>query len=687
MNNINTKEIIIFFLIFNILAIIACIYLVNFIFIEWQKLPSNLLSYNTILLYETKYGHIPAVAKAISISKLAGVVAWLLMNVFLAVALFAKPKKELHGSARFANDREIKKTKLILSPTERKKQKQPSIIVGKYKDKLLEFYGNQFAFVSAPTRSGKGVAIVIPNLLHYPHSCVVLDVKNENWDLTAGFRGKYQDVYLFAPSARDKCSHRYNPLDYISRDETKRMSEVQNLANIMYPTTGVDGNTAYFNSMAQSLLTGIILYMMETPDRPCTFAEALRLLRPAEPLNEWILAKIKERNEQKLEITDLKTGETKARPLTSECVEALMTFAGNSSDNTRAGISSSCIAPLLIFADPMVASATSASDFRLDEVRKKKMTIYVGIQPNELARFDKLLNLLFSQLLNINTSVLPEQDPELKYQCLVLLDEFTALGRVEIIQKSVAYMAGYNMRLLLIFQSKSQVEDVYGKDGAKSIFANMACQVMYRPSEQEEAEEYSRMLGTYTVKSKSTSKNRGKGGGGSVSISDQSRALMLPQELKEMEQNQEIVVMTGTGIKPILAEKAFYYEFPSFEDRMTKVKATPGDPAQGLPIDKKHKPPLLNVQEMLSIMRNEKKLQGEGLKPENLENSHPEYVEQCEQALIGDFLESVGGFDDELDKRMKHSLEQELINYHNADNTDNTVVAEINHPEDEPLPF
>lgn len=590
---------IIFFCTVTILGLIAGLFLANYIFIEWQKIPMSLYSYDTIFKYKAAFGDIPAVAKAIRISQYTILVPPVFLNIVMIAAILAKPKRELHGSAKFANAVDIKKTGLIPTPKEQEKSNKktpsnPSILIGKYKNKFLEFYGNEFTFVAAPTRSGKGVSIVIPNLLHYRDSVVVLDIKNENWDLTAGFRSQYQDVYLFSPSADDYCSHCYNPLDYIDRAETKRMSGLQNLANILYPTVGVDGNTAYFNSMAQSLLIGTILYMMETPDRPCTFAEALKLLRPAKPLNEWIVETIEARKTKP--ITDTETGETRVRPLSIECIEAWMTFAGNDSDNTRAGISSSCISPLLIFGDPMVACATSRSDFRLDEVRKKRQAIYVGIKPSDLERFEKLLNLFFSQLLSVNTSVLPEQDKTLKYQCLVLLDEFTALGRVGIIQKSVAYMAGYNMRLLLIFQSKNQVEDAYGKDGAKSIFANMACQVVYAPSEQEEAEDYSRMLGTETVKGKSISRNRGKGGGGSVSMSDQSRALMLPQELKEMEQTKEIILMRRT--KPIMADKIVYYTDDIFAKRMTSTT-----PPKGLPIRPEFKPKRLDVEGMLNIMR------------------------------------------------------------------------------------
>ncbi|ELA09262.1 Type IV secretion (DNA transfer) protein [Moraxella macacae 0408225] len=587
-------------LIFNVIAVVACVYFANYVFVEMAKVPMSVYGYDTILKYNEVYGGNKGVKQAIQISLGAGGILWLVLNAVVFTALFGKPKRELHGSARFANDAEIRQTGFILTPKEQAKKRQgfpsrPSVIVGKHKDKFLEFFGNEFLFVAAPTRSGKGVSIVIPNLLHYSDSVVVLDVKGENWDLTAGFRGKYQDVYLFAPSANDKCSHGYNPLDFISRDPTRRMKDLQNLVDSLYPTVGVDGNTAYFNSMAQSLLTGIILYMMETPGRPCTFAEALKLLRPSTPLNEWLIEKIAERENTPIVVDEnLK----EIRPLTVECKEALMVFAGNSSDNTRAGISSSCISPLLIFADPMVASATAKSDFNLADVRRKRMSIYVSINPSDLGRFEKLLNMFFSQLLNINTETLPEKDLSLKYQCLVLIDEFTSLGRVGIIQKSIAYMAGYNMRLMPIFQSKAQVEDAYGKDGARAILSNMACQIEFTPTEQEQAEELSKMLGTETVKGKSISRNRGKGGGGSISVSDQSRFLMLAQELKELPADKQLIFFKR--VKPILCQKAFYYDNPKvFAKRMTKLS----EPAQGLPIAPKHLPPKHDLLAILEIMR------------------------------------------------------------------------------------
>lgn len=652
----SSKDYIILFFIINIIAIPMAWFIAQFTFVEWQNIPDKHFTWDTLLKYSEVYGHIEKVKKAVHTSWLVGIAFLFVFNALIVIAIFIKPKRELHGSARFANDMEIRKAGFLPTVEQEKKLKEkfpsrPSVIIGKYKGKFLQFYGNEFVSIGAPTRSGKGVSIVIPNLLTYPDSIVVLDVKMENWELTAGFRAKYQDVYLFAPKAQDGCSHCYNPLDYIQRDELLRMSDIQNLAQIFYPAD--DPKDAFWQNQAQRIFTGLVLYMLETPERPCTMSELIKLTTPiSKPLHEWIPDIINQRKSEQMD-------------LTVECVEALMAYVNVDSDNTRSSILATLMSPLNIFTDPAVAAATSRSDFRLDEVRKKKMTIYVGVQPNELSRFSKLLNVLFSQLINLNNT-LPEHNRENKYQCLVLLDEFTSLGRVEIIQKSIAYIAGYNMRLMPIFQSRSQVEDAYGRDGANAILSNIACQVEFTPTELDQAEMMSKKLGTQTVKSKSVSRNRGKGGGGSVSTSDHARALLLPQELLEMPRNEQIIFFRE--MKAIKCEKAFYYANPQvFASRMQRME----EPPQGLPIPQKHQPPKLDLLNMLKVMR--------GVIKQDVSNYHELKPTEYYEKEYPEFLEKLGkslGFDeeffDELDKIESTALE----NFYKKSGQDNSVLQE-----------
>ena len=419
--------------------------------------------------------------------------------------------------------------------------------------------------LAAPTRSGKGVGVVIPNCLNYSDSLVVLDIKLENFDKTAGFRAKSgQEVYLFAPY--DECAterqpgkaapmrtHRYNPLGYVSEDPVDRIGDIDSIAQAFY--NNPNSKDKFFDEQAKDLFRGITLLVLETPGIPHTLGEVFRQSSGygkalPEHLNEMI-----------------EKAKAEGRPYSDECVAAISRVC-TLSDNTFAGVKGSMQVPLMPWANARVDAATSANDFDLRDVRKRRMTIYVGITPNKLAEAKNIINLFFDQLINLNTKTLPQQDKSLKYQCLMILDEFTAAGKINQIAQSISYQAGYNMRVLTIIQNKSQLEDVYGKPGALTLMSNHALMIMYAPSPvvQSDANEYSEMLGYQTVKNTSHSRSFGKQGSRSDSTSDQKRALMLPQELKEMDMWEEIVSLEHT--KPIRCAKIKYFEDPTFTARV-----------------------------------------------------------------------------------------------------------------------
>ena len=526
------------------LAITLYMWLSSAIFMTYHKLPVNLARPFTIFDYWHVYGHLKQY-------KVSFFIAWgLPLIVIVAMVFFVladKNKRSLHGDARFAKAPEVRKSGLLNAGSQ-------SILVGKFENKYLSYSGFQFVMLAAPTRSGKGVGVVIPNCLNYSDSLVVLDIKLENFDISSGFRAKHgQDVYLFSPFDENGRTHRYNPLGYISDDPNQRIDDIFSIAYGFYPDPEVGDK--FWAGNARNLFIGLTLYLCETPSLPRTIGELLRQASgKGQGLKDYLTDIINER-------ADSDT------PLTSQCVDALSRFIGNS-DNTLAGILSSLNEPLLIWANPRVDAATAANDFDLREVRKRRMTIYIGIQPNKLSDARVLVNLLFDQLYNLNTKELPQQNPDLKYQCLSLLDEFTSLGKVNIIANSVSYMAGYNMRLLTIIQNKSQLNKVYTEAGATTLMANHALMVMYAPSPvvQSDAVEYSEMLGYQTVKGISKSKQLSGKTSESKSESDQRRALMLPQEIRELGKDNEIVLLENT--KPILCKKIKYYEDPNFQSRM-----------------------------------------------------------------------------------------------------------------------
>ncbi|AIR81561.1 type IV secretion system protein VirD4 (plasmid) [Campylobacter fetus subsp. venerealis 97/608] len=238
------------------------------------------------------------------------------------------------------------------------------------------------------------------------------------------------------------------------------------------------------------------------------------------------------------------------------------------SDNERSSAKGSFISPLTQFRSDNMRLATSGNDFDFRDLRKKKMTIFVGITPDQLTNAKLILNIFWQQLILVNTKELPQANKELKYPVMLLMDEFTASGYLATYLKGISFIAGYGLRSVMIYQSNSQLEtnppEGYGREGAKTLLTNHACQIYYTPREQEDAEKISKMLGTMTVKNRS--RNLGQGGGGSES--DASRALMLPQELREMKFEDELITIDNG--KPILCNKAFYYSDPYF---MNKFKA------------------------------------------------------------------------------------------------------------------
>jgi type IV secretion system protein VirD4 len=247
------------------------------------------------------------------------------------------------------------------------------------------------------------------------------------------------------------------------------------------------------------------------------------------------------------------------------------------SENTLSSIVSTFNAPLTIFADAVVDAATSADDFRLEDVRRRRMSIYVRIPPNRLASARPLLNLFFSQLVSLNTQQLPHQDPTLKLQCLLVNDEFAAMGRIGVIATGAAFLAGYNLRLLTVVQAMSQLDAVYGDKEARTFATNHGLQVLYAPREQRDADEYSAMLGHFTERSTTRGRNRSFSQHGHTSVSrtesEQRRALLLPQEFKEL--GPERLVVIFENCKPILAEKIRYHRDKAFTDRLLPPPPVP----------------------------------------------------------------------------------------------------------------
>ncbi|WP_299342409.1 type IV secretory system conjugative DNA transfer family protein [uncultured Pseudoxanthomonas sp.] len=544
----------VFLSVMGLLALVAGIYLSGYA-TQWLLGLDVSLRWDTYLRYLRALDQ-PQVAPYATKIKTGGALGFgvpLLAWLAMAIPLLRSPRAALHGDARFARAGDLARHGMFAPAPE-------GIVVGRLGRKLVRLSGQQFVILAAPTRSGKGVGVVIPNLLEYQGSVVVLDIKQENFDLTSGWRASQgQEIYLFNPFAEDRRTHRWNPLRYVSSDPAFRISDLQAIAAMLYPDG--DGKDKFWISHARNAFLAFTLYLFENHD------DERRRKCPPELMSVPTLGRVHRLSagngsQQKQYLQELS-----AKPFLSEHARTAFANLLSQADETFSSILGTFKEPLNAFVNPVLDAATSGDDFLITDVRKKRMTIYIGIQPNKLADSRVLVNLFFSQLINENTRELPQANPALKHQCLLLMDEFTAIGRVDIIASAVSYMAGYNLRLLPIIQSMSQLDAVYGKEVSRTIITNHALQIIYAPREQQDANDYSEMLGYTTVHRRNRSQSHGQQGSVSFTESLERRALMLPQELKAMGPEKEVFLYEGIPY-PVMCEKIRYYQDKYFTRRL-----------------------------------------------------------------------------------------------------------------------
>ena len=541
-----------------IAATIGGSYLSGYILLAWLKLPQVPLELGTYFKY-FRLIDTPKVLPFATAIKVSGMLGFGVPLTVYLLGLFAVLKSKpqaLHGSARFATSRDLATKKMFDASGD-------GIIVGKMNNKLVRLAGQQFVILAAPTRSGKGVGIVIPNLLDYQHSMVVLDIKQENFDLTSGWRkSQGQEVFLFNPFAEDGRTHRWNPLTYVSADKNFRISDLMSIAAMLYPDDSADQK--FWVSQSRNAFLAFALYLFEKYEYVTSMARQkpkLTVKPPQRTLGTIYRLSSGDGTPLK-EFFSRLSGESY---LSSDCKTAFANLLSQA-DDTFSSIMGTFKEPLNAWINPIVDAATSDDDFLLTDLRKKKMTIYIGILPYKLAESRLIINLLFSQIINQNTKELPQNNPDLKFQCLLLMDEFTSIGKVDILANAVSYMAGYNIRLLPIIQSMAQLDATYGKEQARTLITNHALQILYAPREQQDANDYSEMLGYTTIKKESITRGKEL----SRSEREERRALMLPQELKAMGNDKEVFVYEGLA-HPVICDKIKYYQDKFFTQRLSKA--------------------------------------------------------------------------------------------------------------------
>jgi len=526
-------------------TLIASQYLASFLLLAWCRQDLRTAGPFTIARYGYYYGGIPEVRRRLWVSSAGG----LALIAFAALPLLLPRRRSLHGDARWATRAEMARAGLFA---------KHGLFLGRAGRRYLILGGQQGVLLSAPPRAEKGTAIVVPNLLFWQGSVLCLDVKLENWTLTAGYLQRAgQSCYLFHPLAEDGNTAGWNPLTYISSDPNLRISDVQRIAAILYPD--VPGTDPFWPAGARSYFLGVTMYVLETPSLPSTLGEVLRqgMASDTEGFGHHWRRIIEGRQKGPY-------------PLSSQCMRALSEII-DLAPVTASSIRKTFTSRLDLFANPLLDRATSRNDFDLRDLRKRPMSIYLAINPGDLHLLQALLNLFIEQALNLQTRELPEHNPALKFQVAFILDELAAAGRIPILAQGVAYLPGYNVRLMLVIQAFSQLREIYGQQNAETMMKSLAARIVYAPKDVAEATEISQELGFTTVKAHTHSRPiltvaDSKGQRRSVSVSEQKRPLLLPQEVKELGKNREILFYEG--VRPILARKNRYYRDPLFRKRL-----------------------------------------------------------------------------------------------------------------------
>ena len=496
-------------------------------------------------------------------------VAWLPF----AVGLLRPRSTEFHGDARFATRADLAKAGLL-------KQTPEGVVIGKSGRHYLWLGGAQHVIMTAPTRSGKTTSVAIPVLLTYAHSIVCMDLKGELFKLTSGQRRAMgQTIYKFAPYAEDGRTHRFNPFMMMSADPRVRVSEIQTVGAILYPDD--PNKDPFWTAQARSAFLAFASFMFENWDDMArsgfpgltngTSGAATPLqpnVDPSFPSFERIyrLSSGSGQASTRQQIDAWLSGSPQ-RAFISVQTRTLLAGLSGLAEETFSSVIATMQEPLLQFISPILAAATNACDFHVESLRRQPTSIYVVIPPAKLGESGRLLNIFFSMVVGQNLKTHPDEDPSLKHQMLLLLDEFTAMGPVRVLSERISLTAGYKIRDLSIIQSLSQLDSTYGEAAARTYITNHAASIVFTPREQRDANEYSEMLGYTTVRRRNRTISRGAGGTSvSHATTEERRALMLPQELKELPGDDQIIFYEGCP--PIRCRKNWYFKDAYFTKRI-----------------------------------------------------------------------------------------------------------------------
>jgi len=501
-----------------------------------------------------------------------------------------KPIEDLHGSAHWANLEEIKQMGILGN--------NKGVYIGGYKlDKVVEYLrhsGPEHVIVFAPTRSGKGVCIIVPTLLSWAYSVIVADVKRELYNLTAAWRKKYANnvILKFDPTCTDGSATRFNILEEIGYRTIYEIKDAQNIAiNIVYkgetpPSDPKLGSTSYFKSEAASFLAAFILfvYYQRQSEGKATpgLSDLYKFLNNPENSIDLLLEDMSECDFEDIDIN------------TKEFISSAAGSMKNKASAELSGVRGTTSEVLNLYADPIVAKNTSKSDFKIDDLMNhdKPVSLYLVLPAGDKDRLKPLFNLIINQILRkLTDKELKFKDGQqvasYKHRLLFLGDELPIFGKISTIEENLAYAAGYGIKFLLSIQDLKQLYGAYGRD--ESIISNCNVRIAFAPNQLETAKALSEMSGTTTIVKKqiTVSGKRTSVVLGNVSeiYQEVQRPLMTPDECMRikpakkdkkgniLEAGDMVIFISGNA--PIYGRQILYFQDEAF---LQRTKLPPVNP-------------------------------------------------------------------------------------------------------------
>jgi type IV secretion system protein VirD4 len=509
-----------------------------------------------------------------------------LLNLRRTKAL-SKNTEDLHGSARWATAEDVKATGLLDS--------RQGAYVGGWLDPgtshlhYLRHNGPEHILAFAPTRSGKGVGLVIPTLLAWSESAVVYDIKGENWAKTAGFRRKQGHLcFKFSPVEMG-ASSRFNPLAEIRLFTPRDVSDAQNVADMIVRTGEDSPQERYWQDAAASIATGMILhvcYAAAAEKRVASLADLARVFTKPGMSFRDTLKSLESYVHDPGNMHNWQTpdGErTATHPVVREKVQEML----DKEDKDFSGVLSTAKTALTLYSDPLVARNTAASDFSINDLvnADKPVSLYLVVPPSDKIRLRPLIRLIFTMIVHRLTEKMDFQgsaQKKTRYRLLFLIDEFPSLKRMELFADALSYMAGYGLKAYLITQDIRQILDQYGTN--ESIVSNCHVRVAYAPNQLETAEVLSKMTGTKTIQKASFNFSGSRlspiMNHINASVDHVERPLLTPDEIlrltparKQGNGDAEQILAPGqmlifvSGHYPILGTQMLYFADPELKKR------------------------------------------------------------------------------------------------------------------------